>query len=49
MTRNASLKSVVHKGLKKGKVYRYMVRVRTKVHGKYVYSGFSKVKRISAR
>ena len=49
MTRNASLKSVVHKGLKKGKVYRYMVRVRTKVHGKYVYSGFSKVRKIRAR
>lgn len=49
MTRNASLKSVTHKGLKKGKLYRYKIRVRTKVHGKYVYSGFSKVRKIRAR
>ena len=43
MTRGARLKSVTHKGLKPGKVYRYKVRVRSKVNGKYRYSDFSNV------
>lgn len=43
MTRGARLKSVTHKGLKPGKVYRYKVRVRSKVNGNYHYSDFSNV------
>lgn len=53
MTRSASLKSVTHKGMKKGKVYRYKVRVRARTGGraggKYVYSRFSEVIRVRAR
>ncbi len=49
MTRTADLKSVTHRGLKKGKVYKYKVRVRTKIKGKYHYSKFSKVCKVIAR
>lgn len=49
MTRGAKLKSVMHKGLKRGKKYRYKVRVRAKTNGKYYYSAFSKTRVVRAR
>ena len=49
MTRTAKLKSVTHKGLRLKKRYRYKVRVRTKVGGKYVYSRFSNVISVRCR
>lgn len=49
LTRPAKVRSVTHKGMKSGKVYRYKVRMRVKVNGKYRYSRFSKVKTVRAR
>ena len=49
LTRSAKLRSVTHKGMKKGRVYRYKVRMRTKSGGRYVYSKYSNVIKVRAR
>ena len=49
LTRSAKLRSVTHKGMKKGRVYRYKVRMRTKTGGRYVYSKYSNVVKVRAR
>lgn len=48
LTKKASVKSVMHKGLKAGKVYKYKVRVYRMVSGKKVYSAYSSVKKARA-
>lgn len=47
--RKATVKSVKHKGLSKGKVYRYKVRAYKKVNGKIYYSPFSRVRKTRVR
>lgn len=49
LTRSAKLRSVTHKGMKKGRVYRYKVRMRTLSGGRYVYSKYSNVIKVRAR
>ena len=46
LTVSGKVKSVKHKGLKKGKKYQYKVRAVKKIGGKTYYSKFSKVKKI---
>ena len=46
LTESYKVKSVTHRGLKKGKTYRYKVRAFVKVGGKRYYSAFSPVKTI---
>ena len=47
--RNATVKAVTHRGLSKGKVYRYKVRAYKKVKGKIHYSPYSKVRKARVR
>ena len=47
--RNATVKAVTHRGLSRGKVYRYKVRAYKKVKGKIRYSPFSKVRKARVR
>ena len=49
LTKRASVKSVIHRGLKKGVTYKYKIRVYRKVNGKTVYSPYSAVKSVRAR
>ena len=49
LTKKASVKSVMHKGLKSGKVYMYKVRAYRMVSGKKVYSAYSSVKKVRAK
>ncbi len=49
VTRKANVKSVTHKGLSKGKVYRYKVRAFKKVKGVTYYGPFSKVRKVRAK
>ena len=49
VTKNATVKSVTHKGLSRGIIYRYKVRAFKKVNGKTYYGPFSKVKKARAR
>lgn len=45
ITRNSKVKSVLHRGLKAGKTYRYKVRAYRKVNGKVMYSSYSEMKK----
>ena len=47
--RKATVKSVTHKGLSKGKVYKYKVRAYKKVNGKIYYSPFSRIRKARVR
>ena len=49
LTKRASVKSVIHRGLKKGVTYKYKIRAHRKVNGKTVYSPYSAVKSVKAR
>ena len=49
VTRNAKVKSVTHMGLKKGKTYKYKVRVFSVVNGKTIYGSFSRIKSIKIK
>ena len=49
LTKRASVKSVIHRGLKKGVTYKYKIRAYRKVNGKTVYSPYSAVKSVKAR
>ena len=49
LTKKASVKSVIHRGLKKGVTYKYKIRAYRKVNGKTVYSPYSAVKSVRAR
>ena len=49
LTKSASIKSVTHKGLRKGKVYYYKVRAYKKVGKKIYYSPFSKVIKVKVK
>ena len=49
LTKRASVKSVIHRGLKKGVTYKYKIRVYRKVNGKTVYSPYSAVKSVKVR
>lgn len=49
LTKRASVKSVIHRGLKKGVTYKYKIRACRKVNGKTVYSPYSAVKSVKAR
>lgn len=49
VTRNATVKSVTHKGLSKGRVYKYKVRAFKKVNGKVYYSPYSKVRKAKVK
>jgi hypothetical protein len=49
VTKNATVKSVTHKGLSRNRVYYYKVRTYKKVNGKCYYGPFSKAKRAKAR
>ena len=47
--KNASIKSVTHKGLTKGRVYCYKVRTYKRVKGKVYYGPFSEIRKARAR
>ena len=49
LTESAKVKSVTHRGLTKGKTYKYKMRAFTKVGGKTYYSAFSKVRKVTIR
>ena len=49
LTKRASVKSVIHRGLKKGVTYKYKIRAYRKVNGKTVYSPYSAVKSVKIR
>ena len=49
LTKSASIKSVTHKGLSKGKTYRYKVRAFSLVNGVKNYGVFSKVLKVKVR
>lgn len=49
ITRNSKVKSVLHKGLKAGKIQQYKVRACRKVSGKVVYSSYSAVKKVKVK
>lgn len=49
VTRNATVKSVTHKGLSRGRTYCYKVRAFKKVNGKTYYGPFSVVRKVRAR
>ena len=49
LTKNATVKSVTHKGLRKRKYYSYKVRAYKVVNGKYYYGPFSKVRKVRAK
>lgn len=49
LSRNATVKSIYHKGLKRGKIYKYKVRAYRKVNGSIVYSSCSDAKWARAR
>ena len=49
LTKKASVKSVIHRGLKKGVTYKYKIRAYRKVNGKTVYSPYSAVKSVKVR
>ena len=44
LTKRASVKSVIHRGLKKGVTYKYKIRAYRKVNGKTVYRPYSAVR-----
>jgi len=48
-SRDATVKSVTHKGLSKKRVYKYKVRAYKKVNGKTYYSPYSKIKKAKAK
>lgn len=45
VTRNATVKSVTHRGLSRSRVYKYKVRAYKKVNGKIYYSPFSRIRK----
>lgn len=47
--RSSNVKSVLHRGLKAGKTYRYKVRAYRTVDGKDVHSSYSSVKKVKAK
>lgn len=49
ITRSSRVKSVLHKGLKAGKIYSYKIRAYRKVNGKVVYSRYSAVKKVRVK
>ena len=49
LTKNARVKSITHKGLKKNKKYRYKVVAYKLQNGKKIKSKFSKVKTVKIR
>ena len=49
LTESSKVKSVTHRGLSKGKTYKYKLRAFTKVGGKTYYSAFSKVRTVKIR
>ena len=49
ITRSSRVKSVLHKGLKAGKIYSYKIRAYRKVNGKVVYSRYSAVKEVRVK
>ena len=49
LTKRASVKSVTHRGLKKGEIYKYKVKAYRTVNGKRVYSPYSAVRSIKVK
>ena len=49
VSRNATVKSVTHKGLTKGKTYKYKVAAYKIINGQMYYSKFSKVRKAKVR
>ncbi len=49
LTKRASVKSVIHRGLKKGVTYKYKIRAYRKVNGKTVYSPYSAVRSVKVK
>ena len=49
LTKSASIKSVTHKGLSKGRTYRYKIRAFTLVNGVRKYGKFSKVLKVKVK
>ncbi|MBQ3291436.1 MAG: leucine-rich repeat protein [Mogibacterium sp.] len=49
LTKNAKVKSVTHKGLKKGKKYKYKVVAFKKINGRIVCSAYSQVKTVKIK
>ena len=49
LTKSASIKSVTHKGLSKGKTYRYKIRAFSLINGVKNYGVFSKVLKVKVR
>ena len=49
ITRSSRVKSVLHKGLKAGKIYSYKIRAYRKVNSKVVYSRYSAVKEVRVK
>lgn len=49
VTKGPGVKAVVHKGLEKGKTYKYKVRAYRTVNGKKVYTAFSAVRAVKVR
>lgn len=49
ITKSANVKSVVHKGLSKRKVYRYKVRAFKRVNGVTYYGPYSKARKVKAK
>lgn len=49
LTKKASVKSVTHRGLKKGGVYKYKVKAYRTVNGKRVYSPYSAVRSVKVK
>jgi hypothetical protein len=49
ITKRANVKSVVHKGLSKRKVYRYKVRAFKRVNGVTYYGPYSKARKVKAK
>lgn len=49
LTKKAKVKSVTHRGLSKGSVYKYKVRAFAKSGGKYIYSSFSSVRSVKVK
>ena len=49
LTKKASVKSVTHRGLKKGEIYKYKVKAYRTVNGRRVYSPYSAVRSIKVK
>ncbi len=49
LNKSSKVKSVTHRGLTKGKIYRYKVRVAAKINGKWYYSPYSNIVKVKAK